>query len=70
MHKEALRQMTSEGLINICQAVKHGNLRRVKNIKTNKQGTVINVEGKALTVLVEGDPELWHYEDCKEQHSG
>ena len=60
--------MSSEGLINVCQAVKHGNLRRVKNLKTNQQGTVINIEGKALTVLVEGDSEVWYCEDCKEHH--
>ena len=58
--------MASEGLINVCQAVTHGNSRKVRNIKTNAQGTVINVEGNTLTVLVEKDAEVWAYEDCRE----
>ena len=44
--------MNAEELINVCQAVTHGNLRQVRNLKTREQGTVINVEGNALTVRV------------------
>ena len=61
--------MGSEELINVCQAVTHGDLRRVRNIKTNQQGTVINVEGNSLTVLVEKAPEVWAYEDCTAHHT-
>jgi len=57
--------MDSEELINVCQAAKHGNFRMVRNTKTNQQGTVLNVEGNNLTVLVETDSEIWDYEDCK-----
>lgn len=58
--------MGSEGLINVCQAVAHGNSRRVRNIKTKQQGTVINMASNGFTVLVEEDPEVWAYEDCEE----
>lgn len=62
--------MGSEGLINVCQAVAHGHLRKVRNIKTNKQGTIINVVGNGFTVLVEKASEVWAYEDCEEQPIG
>ena len=59
--------MNAEGLINVCQAVTHGNLRLVRNLKTEKQGKVINVEGKALTVQVEHGTEIWACDDCEER---
>lgn len=59
--------MASEGLINVCQAVAHGNSRKVRNIRTNEQGTAISVEGNRLKVLVEESAEVWACEDCKEQ---
>ena len=59
--------MNAEGLINVCQAVTHGNLRLVRNLKTEKQGKVINVEGKALTVQVEQGTEIWACDDCEER---
>jgi len=62
--------MNTEGLINVSQAVTHGNLRRVKNLKTNEQGTVVNVEGNTLTVLVGKASEVWPCEDCEEQRPG
>ena len=58
--------MNVEGLINVCQAVTHGNLRHVRNLKTNSQGTVINAEGDELTVKVGQATEVWAYEDCEE----
>ena len=58
--------MNVEGLINVCQAVTHGNLRQVRNLRSNKQGSVINVEGNALTVLVDQTSEVWACEDCEE----
>jgi hypothetical protein len=58
--------MNVEGLINVCQAVTHGNLRQVKNLKSNKQGTVINGEGNELKVQVGQSTEVWAYEDCEE----
>ena len=58
--------MKVEGLINVCQAVTHGNLRQVWNLKTNRQGTVINGEGDKLKVQVEQATEVWDYEDCAE----
>ncbi len=62
--------MDSEGLINVCQAVAHGNLRMVRNVKTNQQGTVINMANSGFTVIAEKDPEVWAYEDCEEQNTG
>ena len=61
--------MNVEGLINVCQAVTHGNLRQVRNLKTNKQGTVINGEGDKLKVQVEQATEVWDYEDCDEYNA-
>ncbi|MCK4535587.1 MAG: hypothetical protein KAT93_01160 [Desulfuromonadales bacterium] len=59
--------MNVEGLINVCQAVTHGNLRQVRNLKTEKQGTVINWEGNKLTVQVGPATEVWSSEDCEER---
>ena len=67
--EEALDQMNVEGLINVCQAVTHGNLRHVRNLKTNSQGTVINGEGSELTVQVGQTTEVWSYEDCEEHNT-
>ena len=58
--------MKTEELINLSQAVVHGNLRRVKNFKTEKQGVVVNVIGKELTVNLGSDTEVWPYKDCEE----
>ena len=62
---EALNQMSTEGLINVCQAVKHGDLRQVTNLKTGEQGTVIDVTGYKLTVQVGEATEIWKYKDCE-----
>jgi hypothetical protein len=67
--EEALNQMNVEGLINVCQAVTHGNLRHVRNLKTNSQGIVINAEGNELTVQVGQTTEVWSYEDCEEYNT-
>ena len=69
LSEEALNQMNVEGLINVCQAVTHGNLRHVRNLKTNSQGTVINGEGSELTVQVGQTTEVWPYEDCEEYNT-
>lgn len=61
--------MNVEGLINVCQAVTHGNLRQVRNLKTNRQGTVINGEGDELKVQVGQATEVWSYEDCEEYYT-
>lgn len=61
--------MGSEGVINVCQAVAHGHLRKVKNIKTNKQGNVINAEESGFKVLIENKTEVWAYEDCEEEYT-
>jgi len=58
--------MNVEGLINVCQAVTHGDLRQVRNLKTNSQGTVVKAEGNELTVQVGQAIEVWTYEDCEE----
>lgn len=58
--------MNAEGLINVCQAVKHGNLRRVRNHKTDNQGIVVKGEGRELTVQVGQTTEVWAYGDCEE----
>ena len=69
LSEEALNQMNVEGLINVCQAVTHGNLRHVRNLKTNSQGTVVNGEGSELTVQVGQTTEVWPYEDCEEYNT-
>jgi hypothetical protein len=61
--------MKVEGLINVCQAVTHGDLRQVRNLKTNRRGTVINGEGDKLKVQVEQATEVWAYEDCEEYNT-
>jgi len=67
--EEALNQMNVEGLINVCQAVTHGNLRYVRNLKTNSQGAVIKGEVNELTVQVGQATEVWAYEDCEEYNT-
>jgi hypothetical protein len=57
--------MSAEGLINVCQAVKHGNLRQVTNLKTGKRGVVVDVSGDKLVVQAEQATEVWGYEDCE-----
>lgn len=61
--------MNVEGLINVCQAVTHGNLRQVRNLKTNRQGTVINGEGDELKVQVGQATEVLSCEDCEEYNT-
>ena len=61
--------MNVEGLINVCQAITHGNLRQVKNIKTNSLGTVVNVEGDKLTVQAGQATEVWACGDCEEYNT-
>lgn len=61
--------MNTEELINVCQAVTHGNLRQIKNIKTGKQGTAINVEGDQLTVHIGEETEVWASGDCEEVYA-
>lgn len=58
--------MNTEGLINVCQAVTHGSPRRVRNLKSRKEGTVIKGEGNNLTVQVGQDTEVWDCGDCEE----
>jgi len=57
--------MSTEGLINLCQAVTHGDLRRVTNLKTGLQGIVIGVSGDKLTVRAGQATEVWFYQDCE-----
>ena len=61
--------MNVEGLINVCQAVTHGNLRQVRNLKTNSQGIVVNGGSDELTVQVGQATEVWAYEDCEEYNT-
>lgn len=58
--------MKAEGLVNISQAVAHGNRRQVRNFKTQKQGVVVNVEGEGLAVNLGTGTEVWTYKDCEE----
>ncbi len=58
--------MKAEGLINLSQAVAHGNLRRVKNFNSEKKGVVVNVNGDGLTVNIGSGTEVWAYKDCEE----
>lgn len=57
--------MSAEGLINVCQAVKHGDQRQVTNLKSGRQGTVVDVAGDKLTVQTGPSTEVWAYEDCE-----
>ena len=62
--------MSTEGLINICQAVSHGDTRQVTNLKTGQQGTVVNVTGDKLIVKVKQASEVWPYRDCEDRSLG
>ena len=57
--------MSTEELINLCQAVKHGAMRQVTNHKSGKEGIVVDVTEDKLVVRVENASEIWAYEDCK-----
>ena len=57
--------MSTEELINLCQAVKHGAMRQVTNHKSGKEGIVVDVTEDKLIVQVENASEVWAYEDCK-----
>lgn len=57
--------MSTEELINVCQAVKHGDMRQVTNHKSGKEGIVVDVKEDKLVVRVENASEVWAYEDCK-----
>ena len=57
--------MSTEELINLCQAVKHGAMRQVTNNKSGKEGIVVDVTENKLVVQVENASEVWAYEDCK-----
>jgi RNase P/RNase MRP subunit p29 len=57
--------MSTEELINLCQAVKHGAMRQVTNHKSGKEGIVVDVTENKLVVQVENASEVWAYEDCK-----
>lgn len=61
--------METEELINVGQAVTHGNPRRVRNLKTRKEGTVIGIDGDALTVRLDRTTEVWPARDCEEIYS-
>lgn len=58
--------METEELINVGQAVTHGNARRIKNLKTEKEGAVVSIVGDALTVQLEETTEVWSCSDCEE----
>ena len=57
--------MCTEGLINVCQAVAHGEFRQVTNVKTGKQGVVVDIKEDKLVVQAEQASEVWAYEDCE-----
>ena len=57
--------MSTEELINVCQAVKHGDMRQVTNYKSGKEGIVVDVTEDKLIVRVENASDIWPYEDCK-----
>ncbi len=58
--------MDTEQLINVSQAVTHGNLRHVRNTKTTKQGIVLQIIGDQLTVDMGQATEVWAYMDCED----
>jgi len=57
--------MCTEGLINVCQAVAHGEFRQVTNVKTGKQGVVVDIKEDKLVVQAGQASEVWAYEDCE-----
>lgn len=57
--------MTDEELINVCQAVSHGNSRKVKNLVKDMEGVVISFEGKNLSVRVGNRTEKWDHSECE-----
>lgn len=61
--------MSTEELINVCQAVKHGDSRQVTNLKTGEQGTIVEVSEDKLVVQIGQASEVWAYEDCEGQYT-
>ena len=57
--------MNAEALINVSQAVTHGSIRQVRNLRSRRQGIVIGCEGNELKVKVGQTIELWACEDCE-----
>lgn len=62
--------MTDEELINVCQAISHGNTRKVKNLENGKEGIAVSYEGKNLAVIVGKSTEHWSFHKCQEIYSG
>jgi hypothetical protein len=55
-----------EELINLCQAVEHGNTRFVRNTRCNREGAVLSAKGSGIEVKVGNANEVWHCEECEE----
>lgn len=49
--------MKGEELINVCQAVTHGNTRYVRNIRNNRKGLVTSTDGMDVHVQVGNEDE-------------
>jgi hypothetical protein len=62
--------MTTEELINVCQAVIHGGERYVRNLRTNARGKIISCKSGGLEVDVRGRRETWLFEDCEKEPTG
>lgn len=58
--------MKGEELINLCQAVDHGNPRFVRNTRSNMEGTVLSANGQRIEVRVGNGSEIWHCDECEE----
>lgn len=58
--------MNGEALINVCQAVTHGNERHVRNRGNGRKGKVIACSRTGFEVQVETGKESWAIEDCEE----
>lgn len=58
--------MKGEELINLCQAVEHGNARFVRNTRSNREGAVLSAKGAGIEVKVGSVSEVWHCDECEE----
>jgi|UPI000488B388 hypothetical protein len=58
--------MHGEALINVCQAVIHGNERNVRNRVDGRKGRVIACIQAGFEVQVGENKESWRIEDCED----
>jgi len=61
--------MTGETLVNVCQAVIHGQSRYVRHTNGGKEGRVVRCNEEGLEVEAGNNREFWPFEECEEKYS-